>query len=126
MSRCTGHCCRAFTIGDKLTYAELKVKYEKSVNGESKLPALEEIFPYLIDLGMKTHNPGGEKIDQPTQYFTCRNLSADGNCEIYEQRPQICRNYPELTTPDGQCEFPGCTRQSECENEKACSVVGVK
>lgn len=38
-------------------------------------------------------------------YYDCRHLRPNGDCAVYEGRPQMCRNYP-----NGRpCTKPGCT-----------------
>ena len=51
----------------------------------------------LIPLG------GNQKYQE--YVYTCKNLGADGNCQIYADRPQLCRDFPDQ---EG-CKFWKCT-----------------
>ena len=42
-------------------------------------------------------------------FYSCKNLSATGDCSVYGTRPAMCREFPY----DGkQCPFKGCTRKA--------------
>lgn len=97
--RCTGHCCRAFTLPKSPEDIRKMVEEDRLNDGPF-------ILDMLIYLGLFDVNPAGGVLDEPWHYFTCRHLdTATGNCTVYEQRPHLCRNYPN----DKACEFPGCT-----------------
>ncbi len=56
----------------------------------------------IIPLG--TPLPTGE-VSLGGAYFDCRMLDANGDCLIYDARPQMCRDFP-----NGQpCTRAGCT-----------------
>lgn len=66
-----------------------------------------EVATMVIPLG---HFPVGAvlptgELSRGGHYYTCRHLEANGDCGIYETRPQMCRNYPNGTA----CERIGCT-----------------
>lgn len=46
----------------------------------------------------------GSKPKPNIERFTCRHF-ADGNCQIYENRPAMCRKYPYNRI----CEYADCT-----------------
>lgn len=110
--RCTGQCCQAFVVGDCLTHAELKAMHDEYLAGHDSGNQIELVYPMVISLGVRTVHPlTGKPISRPTEFFSCTHLSKSGDCEIYDDRPRMCRRYPLETVPSGQCEFPGCTLQ---------------
>lgn len=46
--------------------------------------------------------------------YSCKNVLLNGNCAIYEDRPTMCRNYPN----GKECPFESCTYKAR---KKACS-----
>lgn len=52
--------------------------------------------------------PTGE-VSRGGAYFDCRMLDTNGDCMIYESRPEMCRNYPDW----GPCQRIGCTATAE-------------
>lgn len=91
--RCTGHCCRGFSL--EYPHAEVKAEYERALAGaESKIPDVQIIAPMLIPLG----------VFRGQELFTCKNLGVDGNCQIYLERPKMCRDFP---GPD-PCPYRNC------------------
>lgn len=44
-------------------------------------------------------------ISEGGYYYDCRHLRPNGDCAIYEHRPQMCREYPKT----GRCTKAGCT-----------------
>lgn len=83
--RCTGHCCRGFSLEHPL--AEVKAEYERWKRNPSSaklIPDIGTIAPMLIPLG----------IFRGQELFTCRHLAKEGNCRIYERRPRMCRDFP--------------------------------
>jgi len=100
--RCTGHCCRDFHVGAH-SYDELRRAYVARKLGRSdferddgtRMPHLADIltlFPMLI--------PNAED-----RHYHCAHIRPDGDCAIYESRPQMCRDYPY----GRRCTFAGCT-----------------
>jgi len=49
--------------------------------------------------------PSGEQARTTGMYYDCRHLLANGDCRIYEQRPKMCRDFPNGTS----CPRAGCT-----------------
>lgn len=112
MSRCTGHCCRAFTL--PFTPQGLAALVAR----EAHLPKSEarELAPMLVYLG--TFEPQeaearfGHCSSGEHHYWTCRNHDrVTGNCTIYETRPRMCIDYP-YGKP---CNYIECTSQPEPE-----------
>lgn len=104
--RCTGHCCRAFELG--YSPEELRAEYLAAVAGDPRINEIQIIGPMLIYLGAHRSNPvhpmDGEPYDKPKHFYTCRNLTLDGNCAIYEHRPSMCRDFPYAA----RCRYQGC------------------
>lgn len=104
--RCTGHCCQCFSLEYPYKALQKEVerlrlsKHEGSRTDEWKnesygryegrdeaaaIADAEQIHAMLIPLGKVR----GQEL------FTCRHFDKDeGNCTIYETRPQMCRDFP--------------------------------
>lgn len=110
MSRCTGHCCRRFTL--PLSPKELADNLEAFKDGEVRdrnehniVQDIETIAEMVVPLGMSADTPSGFKLDKPVHWYGCKHQAANGDCLIYERRPALCRDYPY-----GQpCTYAGCT-----------------
>jgi Fe-S-cluster containining protein len=112
--RCTGGCCRAFVISG--TYGEILRGYDawlagaksSTRHGGGSMDIITDIHllaTMLRPLGLFTENPAtGRKYDKPTSLYSCVHLGESGDCEIYDRRPGMCRNYPY----GGKCEVRGC------------------
>jgi len=93
--RCTGNCCRCFSL--EYPYETvLEENKEISVNSQyhSFIPNVETIASMLIPLGIAR----GQEI------FTCKHLGKNGDCGIYEIRPQMCRDFP----GPNSCSYRNC------------------
>jgi len=95
--RCTGHCCRDFSL--PYFPDEFKRRHKHIVDGV-------QIYRMVIYIGIGHLNHAGQRVKYYPRY-TCRNYNSDKKeCEIYEDRPAMCRDYPYR----GQtCTYPGCT-----------------
>lgn len=96
-SRCTGHCCRRFTIDlGLLTHPEARV-----VEGD-----------YIRDMVVPLEPT---EDDDDRWYCTCRHF--DGrDCTAYESRPPMCKDYPYGRS----CTYDGCTlKEREHAQEEA-------
>ena len=89
-SRCTGHCCKRFMMED---------------SDCSVLEDGEILRDMLIPLGLSDVDEDGDLLDLPVEFFTCRHLQQNGDCGIYQTRPQMCRDYPSVV----DCEYTNCT-----------------
>lgn len=92
-SRCTGHCCDP-------------VLYPIAPDTLRQLAGLAS-FGELADLW----TPMGQDVTRngyTRHLYKCKAL-VDGNCSIYDHRPDTCRNYPH---PGNECVIGGCTRHS--------------
>lgn len=106
-SRCTGHCCQAFTLSESYDY--LKAHAGNVTDGI-------QIATMVIPLGKWSYNPiTFREYNEPLELFTCKNLVNHRDCAIYEDRPAMCRTYPD----SGTCEYPCCTKEKEDVNTKS-------
>lgn len=112
MNRCTGHCCRAFSLPFSLE--QMKVAYKKALadraNGRPINLDYIKVYPMLIPLADRPgkHPNGPARQGGERYYYTCRHFK-NGNCTNYERRPNMCRNYPQYGSDDKLCEYAGCT-----------------
>ena len=103
MNRCSGHCCRAFTIN--APHADILDLRKEIPNAP---PDFEMIRWMVYPLGLRDVAPDGTPLDPPAMYYGCRNFDeASGDCKDYFNRPRMCREYPY-----GQrCQHPECTME---------------
>jgi Fe-S-cluster containining protein len=99
MGRCTGHCCRSFRLSNSV--ANLRASESLEARLVAALVKPVGIFPAGVTL------PTGD-VSRGGAYFDCRMLDRNGDCMIYESRPQMCRDYPA-----GPCQRVGCTASAE-------------
>jgi len=90
--RCTGHCCRVFTL--PYFPDEMRRRYKFIRDGE-------QIYRMIIYIGFERTEIGIHAR------YTCRYYNDDDKiCMIYKDRPEMCQNYPYSGMP---CTYPGCT-----------------
>lgn len=102
-----GLCCKLAATPD--SYEELKIKSESGDNYASQFISIfvpyedeneiKQIYPDYFEMLEKS----GEKI----HFYRC-NLVTEGNmCSKYEDRPQICRDFPDnpIDILPNKCEF---------------------
>ena len=82
--RCTGHCCRSFRLSNSV------VNLRASEHRDERLVAAMVKPIGIVPLGMPL--PTGE-MSKGGAYFDCRMLDTNGDCMIYDARPQMCRDY---------------------------------
>lgn len=111
---CTGDCCRAFSLGQH------SIEQLREACIRNGVPDVAEM---IIDLGLWTRNPTGRLPDgsEPPRklneeprstarfhggrFLTCTHHCGEtGLCNIYEDRPKMCRVYPNYSP----CVFEGC------------------
>ena len=93
--RCTGHCCRGFSL--EKSYAEVVAEAQKVAQDKnyiSPIPDVKMIHQMLIPLG----------VFRGQELFTCKNLGKNGDCQTYETRPAMCRNFP----GKDPCQYRNC------------------
>jgi Fe-S-cluster containining protein len=129
--RCSGHCCKCVTI--RMSPEDLRVAAEDAKKKGLKTEELQ-LYEILIPLGDFPSNPlmklWGESWSEKAlkmgttaehrvrakkntgyqqHFYTCRHIQMNGDCGIYETRPQMCRTYP-----NGKlCDFEECTLSVE-------------
>lgn len=140
VTRCTGHCCEDFTLpfspmqfawwakllrlGKLPTYWRLygKRRYGSELNkgavnnyNPDEIRKVSEMIIFKYSSKTCLGNPN-RKIDHELYHYTCKHFNkSTGNCMNYENRPGMCRDYPNT----GTCKYKGCTRTCE----KPCSAV---
>lgn len=107
--RCTGHCCRAFTL--PRSPEELAEGYRAwlhQVPGANLVHDIHLIYPMVRHLRLYHAGevaPDGKVVDQDRHYYRCVHVAENGDCGIYADRPDMCRSYP-----DGNpCTYAACT-----------------
>lgn len=133
--RCTGHCCKAFIL-PWLTPSEMNERKKLYESGERKPDSehnKEELYILnMIEyLGSDSNNfpEANQKVipidnflhdkqymnsDEiyKSHYYTCKHhCNVTGNCLDYENRPNLCRSFPNQNKWNGACEFRGCTKR---------------
>ena len=102
---CPGHCCRAFPLsvsyGQMLRYYDAWCWGHKDVllDGGGFGPHGQDVHIIALmirPLGVFTENPiTRRKFPKPQMLYRCVHFNQDtGQCEIYDRRPAMCRNYP--------------------------------
>lgn len=132
-TRCTGHCCRDFTL--PYSPQELLDGYKRWQSSGSSREQIamgaqsqpEMRYPMDIHLVAPMVIPLGRYYDKPEVFvlpleeaqqarfthddgapyhYTCKHFDpATDNCTIYEIRPQVCRDYPY----ERSCNYAACT-----------------
>lgn len=109
MNRCTGHCCQTFNL--PYSPEHLRAFRFWSMSGQHRQVAGMAMYvgkaSDLARARPSAHTSAGcLGVGGGEHYYTCRNYDWEsGNCGIYEQRPDMCRDYPY----GGRCRYPGCT-----------------
>ena len=139
MSRCTGHCCRCFYLpinpAELAALVDTEIRHANFAMGSPETPHqvralilarewegralyrildIIQIADMVEYLGWMTPQ---DRIDgaagrEPGNYYRCKNLQANGDCGIYEDRPMMCRGYPYGRA----CSYRGCTMNEACSS----------
>ena len=92
--RCTGLCCRYFSLGPPEMIAS--VLERDLAKGGKEAAEAQKVKDLLIYRGYFT-NPHNED-KEPGHWYTCQHFVVDddyvGSCSIYETRPWMCQHYP--------------------------------
>lgn len=100
---CPGHCCVAFY---------LPVPHGRAEEIRDELRDGEVIADMVVPLSLAEANERLERFGADREYgpeseghvYTCRHFDDETRlCTIYEQRPEMCRDYP--YGHDGGCEY---------------------
>lgn len=105
--RCTGHCCRRFYM--EFSPQVLKEKYERWIEqGKPAYHDIGKVYPLLTFLGKSYIGVDGIERQDSGYYYTCKAFDGNG-CTIYDDRPQMCSNYPY----GDPCKYKQCTMKLE-------------
>lgn len=123
-ARCTGRCCRDFDLPMSPGAARIMALAAEKGRG------LDTPNGYRSPVRMADHYAGGRaypgacvrlgsraeavligsmvrfigRNGRGVHHYACTHLDGEGNCSIYEQRPEMCRDYPYGET----CRFREC------------------
>ena len=120
MGRCSGHCCKAFTL--PYSPDEIWATYQRWRNQGTLQPIMKNgqlgtsgipidiflIAPMLVYKGLMFPPFKQVRPDEPRikhHIYTCKHFDAKKKCTIYEYRPQMCRDYPYGKS----CNYVACT-----------------
>ena len=135
--RCTGHCCRSFCLRsspaelakvltnphareeDRFT-ASMVIPLGRFASNPTQLVKGESWAEKALHLGLKSDEQIQElradtrhgsylRENSGGHYYACRYVLLNGDCGIYENRPEMCRSYPN----GHECAFEACTMPEE-------------
>lgn len=125
--RCTGHCCEDFTIPYSPMEAEFWQKVDK--HWKQKFGVKQITNPHTREFHqvmamIEFVRPGDGNVSSGTRglkhnrkhwqgsgyqrvwHYRCKNFDTEKRiCKIYEDRPQMCRNFPHSS----KCQYKKCT-----------------
>lgn len=119
--RCTGHCCREFTLPvspDELATRAKDNPYDLEVQ---KIAGMVVHLKTVSVAELGDANPQDWRGIHPAEmrgaqhWYTCTIYDkTTGNCGDYDQRPRMCRDYPGNSEPYGiermrACRYKACT-----------------
>lgn len=105
--RCTGRCCQAFHIHRSLDDIAAMARADGSPYAaeHSKLAAMLLPIERVDDCAPAIGRVSGGTVAHGW-WYTCRHYDdLTSNCDAYEDRPDMCRDYPY----GRRCEFARCT-----------------
>lgn len=120
VGRCSGHCCRAFTMPLSNSDIEnMKAALDAEERGEPwpvtlwRPKGIEVIARMVRPMGpFHILTPAGHRFKDNTNWYTCEHHDPEsGNCMIYERRPEMCRDHPY----GNECNYLDCTRRESTE-----------
>lgn len=114
--RCTGHCCKRFALPYSPTELERayaawhasKPCFLSDDGKDRQIPQdIHLVYPMVIPLGMHRRSPAtGEYLGEAIHHYSCKHYDhTKQECTIYEQRPRVCRTYPD----GNNCRYKHCT-----------------
>lgn len=117
-SRCTGDCCRFFSLGSP---EEFQAMNERLMNGTPSQRKEAELVRDMVIYRGYVPNPLHGPKSLPWHWWTCRHFGTapdgTGFCSIYDERPGMCRAFPENYRGD-KCPYPNCTRETACDSKE--------
>ncbi len=108
-----GACCRVLT----LEQSPEEVQAIAAVSGVLGIPsdhvfAAEHWHPLTREEAMRRNPFYVTHLPASAHLYWCDQLSADGRCMAYEERPLVCRGYPwygqpvrDMPLPDAKCGY---------------------
>lgn len=119
--RCSGHCCRSFTITTTIERLKECAEYVEAVKrGDVSVPRPDVLLTptedllmvsrMLESLGTHDRNPEfpHEPVERAQPFYRCKNLTGSGDCAIYDRRPKMCSDYAAMFV----CQYSVCTGPS--------------
>jgi Fe-S-cluster containining protein len=128
--RCTGHCCRDFTlpfspgelsgaVGDNIRAMNEELRGEL-LTQQCWERDLIQIHDMVVYLG----NYGTDDFKERAWHYRCKNIQDNGDCGIYQTRPGMCRRFPS----SGHCGYSACNwteaREGRAPGYASLRVVG--
>ncbi|OGI01954.1 MAG: hypothetical protein A2Y25_03010 [Candidatus Melainabacteria bacterium GWF2_37_15] len=97
----TGTCCKLAC--SEFTYEELKQKASNNDNFAQQFTSIfipytdieqaRKVYPEYVDLVLSTLQ--GDDSGETANFYHCKHLQGTNTCPVYEDRPQICRDFPD-------------------------------
>lgn len=101
--RCTGHCCRAFTMHYSPEQLLSRCFYDNDVGDGRVLASMARPLGYFSRADAP---PGHRNPPSGSWWYTCAHFDeASGQCGIYDRRPRMCWMFPYGSA----CPYEGCT-----------------
>lgn len=108
--RCSGHCCKSFSVDVVYANGGLEACRAKHAAGDPAWASEEHrvVLDMLIELGEGTANPTApDEEGDFGMFYGCKHHDENsGDCRIYERRPAMCREYPYRGI---SCKYKSCT-----------------
>lgn len=87
----------------------------------SSLEEVKKLNPKIVESAIEIISKGENKITLETlQFYKCKFISESNKCLVHEDRPQLCRNYPDtpylLFAPD--CAYENWSKECKKKYEK--------
>lgn len=96
--RCTGRCCRDFRLPFTPASLHAAAARERARRAEAPAPkpgvAVEARSTEIEQIASMVCPVRPEPGDPTAYRFSCVHLDEDGDCAIYEHRPDMCRDFP--------------------------------
>lgn len=88
-----GNCCRKIIL--TMTPAQIKSRFFTDLSARW----ISWLFGFkLVEIDRVNHSLA----------FSCKHLTAEGKCDVYAWRPNVCRNYPLVDYFEKPTFLPGC------------------
>lgn len=122
--RCSGHCCQVFFLPFSMEEIRRRVDADLVAPREDGPKIRDMVIPLgkwselseerKAMLAYVTSDPNFDP-DDAGHYYTCKHYDQDtSNCQIYDERPHMCRAYPYEEEGAPGCRYTGCTMKGGC------------